>query len=78
MLFAGCYFAATGEIERLQGFLKAVLADRMLENQDDLQWTDEALHQDQFREAWARVGMLVAGLLVIATVVLTYKLLKPQ
>lgn len=78
MLFAGCYFAATGEIERLQGFLKAVLADRMLENQDDLQWTDEALHQDQFRETWARVGMLVAGLLVIATVVLTYKLLKPQ
>jgi hypothetical protein len=76
MLFAGCYFAATGEIERLQGFLKAVLADRMLENQDDLQWTDEALHQDQAREAWARVGMVVAGLFVIAIGVLTYRLFR--
>jgi hypothetical protein len=76
MLFAGCYFAATGEIERLQGFLKAVLADRMLENQDDLQWTDEALRQDQAREAWARVGMVAAGLLVITTVVLTYRLFR--
>jgi hypothetical protein len=78
MLFAGCYFAATGEIERLQGFLKAVLADRMLENQDDLQWTDEAIAQDQFREGWARVGMLVAGLLVFATIFLAFKLLKQQ
>ncbi|HEY2410748.1 MAG TPA: type VI secretion protein IcmF/TssM N-terminal domain-containing protein [Pirellulaceae bacterium] len=76
MLFAGCYFAATGEIERLQGFLKAVLADRMLENQDDLQWTDEARGQDQAREAWARVGMVAAGLLVIATGVLTYRLFR--
>lgn len=76
MLFAGCYFAATGEIERLQGFLKAVLADRMLENQDDLQWTDEAVAQDQFREGWARVGMLVAGLLVAAIFFLAYKLWK--
>jgi hypothetical protein len=76
MLFAGCYFAATGEIEKLQGFLKAVLADRMLENQDDLQWTEDAVHQDQMREAWARVGMLVAGLLVISTVVLAYRYLS--
>jgi hypothetical protein len=76
MLFAGCYFAATGEIERLQGFLKAVLADRMLENQDDLQWTEEALSQDQRRETWARVGMVTAGLLVFAILFLTYRLFK--
>lgn len=76
MLFAGCYFAATGEIERLQGFLKAVLADRMLENQDDLQWTDEAMRQDQVREGLARVGMVAAGLLLIATGVLTYRLFR--
>ncbi len=76
MLFAGCYFAATGEIEKLQGFLKAVLADRMLENQDDLQWTEEAQRQDQLREAWARVGMLFAGILVIFTCYLAYRLLR--
>lgn len=73
MLFSGCYFAATGEIERLQGFLKAVLADRMLENQDDLQWTDEALAQDAMRETWAKVGMAASGLLIIASGVLAYR-----
>lgn len=61
MLFSGCYFAATGETERLQGFLKSVLADRMLENQDDLQWTDEAVNQDATRVTWANVCMLIAG-----------------
>jgi hypothetical protein len=73
MLFSGCYFAATGEIERLQGFLKAVLADRMLENQDDLQWTEEALAQDAMRETWAKVGMAASGLLIIASGVLAYR-----
>jgi hypothetical protein len=72
MLFSGCYFAATGEIERLQGFLKAVLADRMLENQDDLQWTDEALAQDEAYENWARLGMLASGLLLCGILYLIY------
>jgi hypothetical protein len=76
MLFSGCYFAATGEIERLQGFLKAVLADRMLENQDDLQWTEEALEQDEARETWARVGMLACGVLLIATCILLYQFMR--
>jgi ImcF (intracellular multiplication and macrophage-killing)-related protein len=76
MLFLGCYFAATGETERIQGFLKAVLVDRMLENQDDLQWTDEALQQDAARETWSRVGMLASGILVIATGVLVYRFLR--
>jgi hypothetical protein len=76
MLFLGCYFAATGEIERLQGFLKAVLVDRMLENQDDLQWTEEALAQDSMRESWARVGMLASGVLIIATGVLIYQYMR--
>jgi hypothetical protein len=72
MLFAGCYFAATGEIEKMQGFLKGVLADKLLETQDDLQWTEEAIREDAAREAWARAGMLASGLLVIATVVLYF------
>jgi IcmF-related N-terminal domain len=65
MLFAGCYFAATGEVEALRGFLKGVLADRLLERQDDLQWTDAALRQDASYENWAKAGMLVSGLLVL-------------
>jgi hypothetical protein len=78
MLFSGCYFAATGETERLQGFLKAVLADRMLENQDDLQWTDEALRQDELRELWAKLGMLASGILLIAAGILAYFLLAKK
>lgn len=78
MLFLGCYFAATGELERLQGFLKAVLVDRMLENQDDLQWTDEARQQDELREALARAAALAAGVLGIATFGLVYYLRTRQ
>ena len=65
MLFAGCYFAATGEVEALRGFLKGVLADRLLERQDDLQWTEAALKQDASYENWARAGMLASALLII-------------
>ncbi|MEX2176521.1 MAG: type VI secretion protein IcmF/TssM N-terminal domain-containing protein [Pirellulaceae bacterium] len=72
MLFNGCYFAATGEIERLQGFLKGVLADKLLQNQDDLQWTDEGQRQDASYDLWARLGMVATGLLVLLTVVLAY------
>jgi hypothetical protein len=73
MLFSGCYFAATGEIERLQGFLKSVLADRMLENQDDLQWTEEALDQDAARETWAKACMAMAGVLMLAGAYLAWR-----
>jgi hypothetical protein len=73
MMFSGCYFAATGEIEKLQGFLKSVLADRMLENQDDLQWTDEALRHDAMREMWAKVGMAASGLLLLGSAFLVIR-----
>jgi hypothetical protein len=76
MLFSGCYFAATGEIERLQGFLKSVLADRMLENQDDLQWTEEALAQDAARETWAKLCMAASGLFLILGGVLAWRYWK--
>lgn len=76
MLFAGCYFAATGEIERLKGFLKAVLCDRMLENQDHLQWTDEAVRQNATCEAWAKAGMLASGVLIVTTVIAIVRYLR--
>lgn len=76
MLFAGCYFAATGELERLKGFLKAVLCDRMLENQDHLQWTEQALRRDAACQAWAKAGMLASGLLIVATAVAIVRYLR--
>ena len=72
MLFAGCYFAATGEVEALRGFLKGVLADRLLERQDDLQWTDAAMRQDAAYENWAKAGMLLSALLIVATIALYF------
>jgi hypothetical protein len=76
MLFAGCYFAATGEIERLKGFLKAVVCDRMLENQDHLQWTEDALRRNAACEAWAKAGMLASGVLIVTTVVALLRYLR--
>jgi hypothetical protein len=76
MLFSGCYFAATGEIEKLQGFLKSVLADRMLENQDDLQWTEEAVDHDASRETWAKVCMAASGAFLLAGGYLAYRYWK--
>jgi hypothetical protein len=68
MLFAGCYFAATGETERIKGFLKSVLADKMLISQDDLQWTDEAVQADRRCHILSAACMLLSGVMLLAII----------
>lgn len=41
-LFSGCYFAATGESEDRQAFVKAVF-DKLLAEQEQVEWTQRAL-----------------------------------
>ncbi|MGO9112205.1 MAG: type VI secretion protein IcmF/TssM N-terminal domain-containing protein [Thermoguttaceae bacterium] len=43
--FGGCYFAGTGENEERQAFVSAVLR-KLPEQEEELQWTDQALKQD--------------------------------
>lgn len=56
LLFGGCYFAATGETEDRQAFVKAVL-EKLSEQQEELQWTGEAYREDQRYQLAARLAL---------------------
>jgi hypothetical protein len=62
--FGGCYFAGTGESEERQAFVSAVVG-KLQEQEEELQWTDEALRQDD-RFHWASQLVLVLDLLLLA------------
>lgn len=69
MLFSGCYFAATGEVEGAAGFLKSLFDQKLyLLEQDNLQWTETALRDDATYHHWARFGMLVSGAMVLGLI----------
>lgn len=69
MLFSGCYFAATGEVEGAAGFLRSLFDQKLyLLEQDNLQWTETALRDDATYHNWARIGMLLAGVLVLGVI----------
>jgi hypothetical protein len=54
LFFSGCYFAATGVTEDRQAFVKAVL-EKLPQEQAELQWTKEALRQDDRLQTIAQV-----------------------
>jgi hypothetical protein len=69
LFFSGCYFAATGEVEGAAGFVRSLFDQKLfLIEQDNLQWTETALREDATYQGWARLGMLVSGLLVLALI----------
>jgi hypothetical protein len=69
MLFSGCYFAATGEVEGAAGFLRSLFDQKLyLLEQDNLQWTETALRDDSTYHNWARFGMLVSGGMVLGLI----------
>jgi hypothetical protein len=59
--FGGCYFAAVGESEDRQAFVKGIL-DKLPGEEAELQWTEEALAEDGRYRRWAN---LVIGLDVL-------------
>jgi hypothetical protein len=61
LLFSGCYFAATGDREDQQAFVKSVF-DKLLQEESELDWTDAALAEDARYQRWASVAMVVASL----------------
>jgi hypothetical protein len=67
-LFGGCYFAATGTHPNSeQAFLPGIFR-RVIENQNYVSWTDDALAQDQTQSNLARYGYIVmaaAGLVAL-------------
>lgn len=66
-LFAGCYFAATGEDADRQAFIKSVFA-KLIENQGELEWAPKARDEDHTCQTWANIISLIGMLAVIAIV----------
>jgi hypothetical protein len=66
--FSGCYFAATGPSEDRRAFVAGVF-DKLNEEQDNVEWTRQALREDRrFRRAgWFALGL--TALTVAAVVV---------
>jgi hypothetical protein len=58
LLFGGCYFAAVGETEDRQAFVKGVF-EKLPEQQEELQWTERALSED---ERYRQSAHLLLGL----------------
>lgn len=64
MMFSGCYFAATGDSDDKQAFIKSVF-DKLLEQEEKISWTDEALSEaDRYRVMGNVANFVNLGLLV--------------
>jgi hypothetical protein len=73
LLYTGCYLAATGaDKDREQAFVAGVFK-RLIENQNYVSWTDEALTEDRKAHARAAVGYtLLGGLALILAAAVGY------
>ncbi len=69
LLFGGCYFAAAGETEDRQAFVKAVF-EKLPAQEEDLEWTDEAYREDQRYQLFARFALGADTALLVALVVM--------
>ncbi|HND55460.1 MAG TPA: type VI secretion protein IcmF/TssM N-terminal domain-containing protein, partial [Pirellulaceae bacterium] len=76
LLFSGCYVAATGDTPDRQAFVKGVI-DKLHEEQELVEWTDEALASQRFYERLVMTGsyLAAAGALGLAGL-MTYRWLK--
>jgi hypothetical protein len=64
ILFAGCYFAGTGDVPERQAFVKGVF-ERLPEQQEELEWTDSALAEEGRYRVWSTVAFSTAALFAI-------------
>lgn len=67
LLFSGCYFAATGATDDQQAFVRNVF-EKMVELEEELDWTDEAWAEDDRYQALARLGLGLSSLLILGLV----------
>jgi hypothetical protein len=63
--FGGCYFAAVGDTEDRQAFVRGIL-DKMPDEEAELEWTDSALAEDRRYQRLAQMVIGVDVLLVAA------------
>jgi len=67
ILFGGVYFAATGESEDRQAFIKSVF-DKLPEQQEEVEWMEAALREDGRYRTLALWGYVLDTLLLAALV----------
>ena len=72
LLYSGCYFAASGESEDRQAFVRG-LFDKLEEEQEEIQWTPHALASES-RDRW----LAATGFTVCAALTLTLGLMVIQ
>lgn len=65
LLFSGIYFAATGETGDRQAFVRSVF-ERLLEQENELDWTQNALEEDEHYQRVANVLTAVNATLLVA------------
>lgn len=63
--FSGCYFAATGWDEQSQAFIKSVF-DKLTDQQEDVEWTDQALRDESRLRTVAYIALVFDVLLALA------------
>lgn len=67
LLFSGCYVAATGETSDRQAFAKGVI-EKLKEEQEFIEWTADALAEQERVRKLAKAGLIAAGLLFASLV----------
>jgi len=67
LLFSGCYFAATGDTEDRQAFVRSVLY-RVMQQDSELDWNREALDENNSAEFAANLAALVGGICFVVLV----------
>lgn len=68
--FSGCYFAASGGSDGDAAFVKGVLHDKLLDEQSQVQWTEEAKHRHAAFRTLSVIGWLLAICLAIAVLII--------
>jgi hypothetical protein len=67
ILFGGCYFAGTGsDVDREQAFVAGVFR-RLIDEQDYVSWTDQALAEEAACSRWVGFGYLFLVVLVLGS-----------
>jgi hypothetical protein len=68
LMFGGCYFAATGESEDRQAFVHNVIVRKLIGNEDELTWTQEAIDEDDRYHRMTNFMTIINGLLVLSII----------
>jgi hypothetical protein len=70
LLFGGCYIAGTGSDSADEQAFVGGLFPRLLEEEENVSWSDQALDEEAASLRWAGIAYTVAGILVLVGVAL--------